>query len=499
MNVLIATPDLTFCKQLARRLMAIDSHARIQTVSSVAQLLDLAVEQAYDVVLTTEILDDGTALEALPFFNRSLGDPPIVVIGASLRESLRAGASDALTREEALDPPVIGKTIETLVEQDRTQRHTIENRETESLVKLAGGIAHDFNNQLAVVLGNASLLLDMVEASNEEALLARSIIEAGENMADLAKQLLLFAHGSRVRPRRRDLNIMAQEAAKMLKVEQPQIEVALDLESALPGIDLDRSQILHLITALGRNALESQPRPGIISIRTSRVFRDAWTSSLTGAHPEGTYVQLEIAARGSGIPESVQETACDPGISMKTGRLGLGLSSTLGIVRDHGAALSLQTKRGLGRRVKVLFSIPSMSKPRREMARHRILLVDDSAAVRTSLATILGRSGYDVLEAMDGRTAVDLISTSREIDLVILDVQLPDSTGNELFGKVATIQPNTPIVMTSGYPDSILSPEVRERPQFAGFLQKPYHPGELLETIRRLLERVAPPARTTSA
>jgi CheY-like chemotaxis protein len=242
-------------------------------------------------------------------------------------------------------------------------------------------------------------------------------------------------------------------------------------------------------------------RPGVISVRTGlmEVDRGYLSSVLLGSNAEpGSYVVLEVSDTGSGMDKETRQKIFDPFFTTKfTGR-GLGLAALLGIARAHGAVLQLTSARGRGSVFRVLFpSTGQMPEGREPDARPRsdwcgsgvVLVVEDDRDVRGIAKWMLESVGFGVLGAENGRRGLELFrKRADEIRAIVLDLTMPEMSGEEAFREIRRLRPDVPILMSSGYSERDVAARLVAT-NHTGFIQKPYERSQLIEKVRELLER----------
>ena len=298
-----------------------------------------------------------------------------------------------------------------------------------------------------------------------------------------------------------DLTSQVEEMLHLLEVSLPKTVVLnLDLRKALPAVSADASQIQQVIMNLVINAAEAiGDRSGAITLATGARLLEAadMVNMLVGQDvAPGMYVYLEVTDTGCGMDADTLHRIFEPFFTTKfTGR-GLGLSAIMGIVRGHRGALRVYSEVGQGTTFKAFFpaqgeTVASLTVKGLETSwtgSGVILVVDDDETVRAVARQALELKGFQVLEAHDGLVAVDLVRQhAGAIDLVLLDMTMPHMGGEPAFREMRLIQPNLPVILSSGYN------EVEAMSRFMGkglkgFIQKPYGPRELLAKIQTILE-----------
>lgn len=379
-----------------------------------------------------------------------------------------------------------------------------QTQKLESLGVLAGGIAHDFNNILMGVVGNAGLILQEEDLS--PALRERiSLIErASKRAADLTNQLLAYSGKGNFVVGLLDLSPLVAEMLDLLKsVISKKVTLHCDLRDDLPLVDGDVTQLRQVIMNLVTNASEaSGSNGGEVSIVTgyATLSREDFEDFILGAESApGDYVFIEVSDQGCGMAPEVLSRVFDPFFTTKFSGRGLGLAAVMGIVRAHGGAVKVESKLGSGTTFTIaipansgdgsqlkLASIAGAATPEWRGA-GLVLLVDDDELVLEVAGEMLRRSGFTLLTANSASAALQAFGTHGEsVVAAVLDLSMPDVSGNELFRRLRLARPNLPIILSSGYSEQeagdILAGEAQ-----AVFLQKPYSPPALLGALQWLL------------
>jgi len=380
-------------------------------------------------------------------------------------------------------------------ESRRLQSQLIQAQKMEALGLLAGGIAHDFNNLLTGILGYANLLALKTGIDPDVAKAAEVIQRASERASHLTAQLLGFARKGK------NLNVPV-DLAKAVTAVTGLLERTLDRRvriatSFLPdGCVLgDPSQLEQVIMNLAVNACDAMPHGGGLRIATERVTLDeAFCREREGMSPGG-HLLLSVSDTGFGIPREHLERIFDPFFTTKEqGKgTGLGLSMVFGIVRNHGGHLEVQSEVDAGTTFRVyLPECPSGEESRETAAetvlRHgqgKVLLVDDQEPVREVARDMLQALGYEVVVASDGLEGVERY---RElwagIDLVIVDMVMPNLSGGDCYRRIKEINPEARVVLSSGYTlEGTIQDVMNEG--IVAFIQKPYR----LEELSRVVDK----------
>ncbi|MFH0883971.1 MAG: PAS domain S-box protein [bacterium] len=372
-----------------------------------------------------------------------------------------------------------------------------ESQRLESLGLLAGGIAHDFNNLLVGILGSASLLLDEIPENTPAYELAQTIFRSAKRAADLTNQMLAYAGKGHFQIREIDLAATIEEMVSLLESSLPKkARFILDLQSGLPAVLADVSQINQLVMNLMINAAEALgDEIGTVTLQLRKVEanRGELDKMKFGAKAQpGTFVELVVEDTGIGMDERTLERIFDPFFTTKfTGR-GLGLAVVFGIVRSLHAALEVNSSFGRGTRFRALF--PALSRQAAPTAEApavttslplkagRILVVDDEEAVRMVAKALLERAGHTVVVAKDGEEATRIITKDKQFTAILLDLMMPRMNGDEVARKLVRLGCKAPIILSSGYNEKEAHNRFDEL-GFNAFLQKPYTYNELIHII----------------
>ena len=365
------------------------------------------------------------------------------------------------------------------------ERQMQDSQRLESLGVLAGGIAHDFNNMLVGILGNASLALDRTDEQSALHLCVRDIETAARRASELINQLLAYSGKGQFSKQVIDLNELVGEMLQLLKLSiSKQAELTCDFGEHPCPVNGDPTQIRQVVMNLITNASDAVGKLGgriIIRTGVSEVGAEELRQTLAGSDLEpGRFSFVEVADTGPGIDQQVRARIFDPFFSTKgTGR-GLGLASSLGIVRSHGGAVRLTSSKGAGTVMRILFpwqetvaaGAPAQAEPATSGSRSgTVLVIDDEELVRTVAGRILRRAGLTVLMASDGQQGLDLQRQhADEIDLVILDKEMPGKSGLETLKALKQQQSTVRVVLSTGYTESEALQEF-QRSGLDGFIQ----------------------------
>ena len=419
----------------------------------------------------------------------------------------------SLGRPQRDNQPLLLLTITDISERKRAEERRLQlerqmqqTQKLESLGVLAGGIAHDFNNLLTIILGNTSLALDDLPPLSPAGESLLTIEKTSLRAAELCRQILAYSGKGRfVIDDIRLGNLVGDMFSLLQSSISKKATLNLNLKEPLPPLHGDPGQIRQVIMNLVTNASEAVgDRGGVITISTGlmQCSREYLCEPYLYENlAEGLYVWFEVSDTGTGMDQETQRRIFEPFFTTKfTGR-GLGLSAVLGIVRGHKGALKVYSKPGKGTTVKVLFPALAEGKFSAEQGgapkagtwswkgAGTILVVDDEESVRTLGTRMLERIGFKVLVAADGQEALDIYRKRRdEIALILLDLTMPGMSGLETFQAIRRMQPDLPIIVTSGHDADDVAHQFPPG-TIAQYFQKPYSMSELRGVVQSVIMR----------
>jgi PAS domain S-box-containing protein len=388
-----------------------------------------------------------------------------------------------------------------VTEHRRVSERLHQSEKLEAIGQLAGGVAHDFNNQLSGILGLAELL-QLELADRPDCLeLVSGILGSVERASNLTGQLLAFARRGKVLSVPVDLHELVQEVLALLRRSiDKRIRVRHVRAAPVAKTRGDPSQLHNALLNLALNARDAMPSGGELTFESGTVrlaAAEAWAESLNVEPGDFAYVQ--VTDTGVGMDEETRRHIFEPFFTTKPkGQgTGMGLAAVYGTVKNHQGTIRVTSQSGQGACFRILLPRCEETAPR-SVARptpspsHEgnatILLVDDEEVVRRTARRILERLGYTVLTARNGAEGTECYRKQwREIDLVILDMQMPVMGGQETFTSMQAINPEVRVLLASGYSldrdtQSLLARGAR------GFLQKPLRMATMVQEISKLLE-----------
>lgn len=394
-----------------------------------------------------------------------------------------------------------------ITEQRRAEGRMRQAHKMEAVGALAAGVAHDFNNALTGILGHASILLADTPSDSETYKSAEAIEQAASRAATLTRQLLGFSRKGKHLDIPIDINGQVQEAINLLSRT---IDKSIVFEHRFGAETAwtrgDPAQIQQVIINLAVNARDAMPQGGRIILETCLAHLDElYCQAHPGAIP-GDYIALHVTDTGCGIPKSIQDRIFEPFFTTKEpGKgTGMGLATVYGIIKNHGGSVQLYSEIGQGTRFTIylpqrtpegatLPPAPIMAIP---AGTGRILLVDDEDSVRNLEARVLNKLGYTVESIASPEVAVDFFRRhEREVDLLILDLNMPGMGGRECLVAMREINPAIPALLATGYARDGKAQEVIDLGH-VGFIQKPFRMHELAQAVASVLPGQDPPQNT---
>jgi PAS domain S-box-containing protein len=390
-------------------------------------------------------------------------------------------------------------------EQDKLllEQQLRQAQKMEAIGQLTGGIAHDFNNMLTVILGYSELMLRSLRSDDPMRSEVEQVQEAGVRASLLTRQLLAFSRKQVLDPKVLDLNAVLTNIDRMLqRVIGEDIDLVTMPAPGLGRVKVDPGQIEQVIMNLAVNARDAMPQGGKLTIETANVELDnAYARKHVSVRP-GSYVMLAVSDTGCGMDAETQARIFEPFFTTKeVGKgTGLGLSTVYGIVKQSDGNIWVYSEPGRGTTFKVYLPIvegavetvePSVAPAGAVRGSETILLVEDDAGIRRLVRQVLAERGYWVLEAIDGKHAIQISEQHTvPIHLLVTDLVMPEMSGRDLAEHLKPSRPNMKVIFMSGYTDKAIVHRGELDPGTA-FLQKPFTPDALARKVREVLDAPA--------
>jgi PAS domain S-box-containing protein len=399
---------------------------------------------------------------------------------------------------DASGPRLLGGIALDVTEKKKLETQLAQAQRLESIGVLAGGVAHDFNSLLTVILGNAELLLLDLPPDDPARELLGEITKAGELAALLVRQLLAFSRRQICVPQVLDLNSLVTETEKILRRHVgPDIYMTAALDPALYRVKADPGQLEQVLMNLVFNARDAMPAGGHLVIETrNTVLDEPYAESHPPARP-GPFAVLAVADSGVGMDETVKSHLFEPFFTTKEpGKgTGLGLSTVYGVVTQAGGHVEVSSSLGHGSTFRVYLpraedptALPMTpgDAPPSACGHETVLLVEHEEKSRRMARYVLETHGYTVLQARDGREAVQVFQRHRgEVHLLLTDVVTPTMSGRKLAEQLMAQRPGMKVLYLSDYVNV-----AQIRSEDATVLAKPVSVSTLTRKVRDVLDEV---------
>ena len=483
------------------------TYERVETGNAMA---DALAQRTWDLVLCDYAMPQFGALDAVRLLAKASLDLPFIVVSGSVGEeaaveAMREGAHDFLFKDKLTRMiPVVERELREAAR--RAQHRDVETRlrqmeKMEALGQLTGGIAHDFNNILAVIIGTTELVAAIVPGDPKTLAMLKQIDESAERGAQLVQRLLAFARKRPLETRVIDLNATVERATSMLeRTLGEHIVVESTLSDDLWPALADPSQLEDAILNLAVNARDAMPKGGRLLIETSNVHLDESYATQNADVVAGDYALIIVTDSGTGMPPEVVEHAFEPFFTTKeVGRgTGLGLSMVYGFVKQSGGHVKVYSEVGHGTSIKLYLpkatpdaqssgDIAGAASIEPSPCCETILVVEDDPAVRQMAVSILENLGYQVRQASDGRSALDILHGDAHIDLLFTDMVMPNGiSGHDLIRAARKLRPDIKALLSSGYSAQFVKTQ-GDGNRDIRLLNKPYRKEVLATAIRSAL------------
>ncbi len=377
-------------------------------------------------------------------------------------------------------------------EQERSEleRELSHARKLQALGTLSGGVAHEFNNVLMTILGFTEVVLDDADTAATTRADLQEVLTAVRRGKTLVEQILAYSRKTPSSPRVLDLSEPVNRMVAILRRTLPKdIELEVRIETEVPLVRADASQIEQILLNLASNARDALSGPGTIRFELAVDPEDS------------SWVNLTVTDDGSGMDEATLARVFDPFFTTKPigSGTGLGLSMVHGLVELNGGQVRCESWVGEGTRFTIAFpgadsplTLPTPNvAPKLELlsegSKPPILVVDDEPLLRTYYQRILVSSGYPVLTADSGERALEVLAAHTELELVVLDLGMPGMGGLSCLEQIRALRPTLPVIVATGYGQQA----VARLPEGVGILAKPFRKLELLVAVQTALDPVS--------
>jgi PAS domain S-box-containing protein len=391
------------------------------------------------------------------------------------------------------------KLTEEAKEREKAEARLRQAQKMEALGTMAGGIAHDFNNILAAIIGFTEIVTGHTPQGSKDAHYLNRVIEAGTRGRELVRQMLAFSRHAEQERKPLRLSGIVNESVKFLRASIPTtIAISINIMKKTSFVLADPVQVQQVLLNLCANAAHAmREKGGFLDIELSNVSVGPSEVQLCGVEP-GPFVKLLVRDTGAGMPADIKERIFDPFFTTKgVGEgTGLGLSVVLGIVRQSGGYITVESTPGKGSAFAVHFPEVATESAADTVVgeealltgSERILLVDDEEILVEMGEEILTDLGYNVTCRTSSREALALFRLDPSaFDLIVSDQTMPELTGLGLAREVMVVRPDMPVIMCTGFSD-LVDADVAKTAGIKAFAMKPLTKRELAGTIRKVLD-----------
>ena len=469
----------------------------------------------WDLILSDHSLPSYDGIRAMALARARLPTVPFVIFSGCIGEDsavncLKNGATDYILKErpsrlvEAVRHALREAQVEADLRKSEERKKQLEAQflraqRMENIGALAGGIAHDLNNALVPVLMGIGYLRSENLGEEADQILATMETSARRG-ADMVKHMLAFARGAESGEAVIGMDVLIREMNRIIKDTFPKaIQSRINLPEKLWPVSGVSTQLHQVLMNLCVNARDAMPKGGQITISAQNIFLDDRQIQI---HPDarpGPYLLLTVADTGTGMAPDVLEKIFQPFFTTKEpGQgTGLGLSTSLHIVKNHGGFIAVKSQVNDGTEFSVYLPAAAATVPEDVNPVHAklpvghgelILIVDDEVSICEITKATLENFGYRAITATNGPEAVALFAEKRnEIKMALTDAAMPFMDGRATCLALRKIDPHLKIVAASG---SLTRKENEGAPfdvPVNAFIQKPYTVEKLLTVVHQIL------------
>lgn len=396
------------------------------------------------------------------------------------------------------------KATRDITEKAKLEDQLRQSQKMESIGTLAGGIAHDFNNILTAIIGYGEITLMSMAKSDPQRANIEIMLQGAERAAHLTKDLLLFSRKQVSVQRTTDLNDTIRQVEKFLKkVIGEDIVCNFALHNQPLLVNGDSHQLEQVMMNFATNARDAMPKGGTFTVSSEQT---TLTKDFISSHGYGKidipYAMITVTDTGKGMCKEDQQRVFEPFFTTKeVGKgTGLGMAVVYGIIQQHEGYIELHSEPGEGSTFKIYLPIVASGVTKETKIEpnktpttgtETILLAEDDELVMALLSRVLTRAGYTVIEAVDGKDAVQKFMEDQDrIQLLVFDFLMPKMNGNETYEKIRKIKPDIKYIFVSGYaPDHVRQSMPHLNPSH--IIHKPVSPSELLRRVRTCLDQTS--------
>lgn len=408
-------------------------------------------------------------------------------------------AGGGLLAVEAIARNITGRKNAEIKKQE-LQEQLIQSQKMEAIGTLAGGLAHDFNNIVATISGTAEMLMRTTPPDAPIVHRLERILNSSRRAKDLTMKLLTFARKEKLNVKATHAKDIVTDVIDMLaSTSSKRIRIASEYEDVLKPVNVDSNQIIQALLNISLNACDAMPSGGDLKFKTSRALIDKTTADSKNVR-KGEFIQITVSDTGTGIDDENIGSIFEPFFTTKErGKgSGLGLSVSREIIRSHDGFIEMETQTGKGTAFKVFIPVadtdeiePGVNerKSAGKAAKANVLVIDDDQDFIQMTKEALDIEGFNTYTAIAGGEAVEFYRNRiDDIDIIMLDMILPEMDGTDIFSALKKLNPDVKIVLCSGYSLEGEATELLKRGARA-FIQKPFEISEIVDVISGLIHK----------
>ncbi|NOY59148.1 MAG: PAS domain S-box protein [Calditrichaeota bacterium] len=395
-------------------------------------------------------------------------------------------------------------TFYTAIVRDISKRKKLESQvqqaqKMQAIGTLAGGIAHDFNNIIGAIMGYAELAVDDTEEGSVLHENLENIVTASMRAKELVKQILTFSRLDKLEENPICVSSIVKETLKLLRASLPKtIDIATDIDADSSFVLADPVQIQQIMLNLCSNAAYAmRQKGGRLHVKVTAIELNEKSAARTGGLSSGQYVQIAVNDSGDGIDKAIIDRIFDPFFTTKrVGEgTGMGLSVIHGIIERLHGKITVDSKIGQGTTFRVFLPRLERKEIRKQEAKsmlvggkESILYIDDEEDLVRIAVERFSELGYHITGKTNSVEAMDLFQKDPDaFDLIITDQTMPGLSGKELSERVLEMRPQMPIILCSGYSETITRQEAM-KVGIREFVLKPISIFEMPKIVRHILD-----------
>lgn len=395
------------------------------------------------------------------------------------------------------------RILENITDAVKLEQKLHHFQKMEEVGKLAGGVAHEFNNLLQVIVGYSDLIEEETTEENTTNNVSQ-ILKATKSAQSLTRQLLTFSRKTGLRKEIIDANLLVENSISMLKmVFDENINLEIQNSKTEANVEVDSGQIEQILINLCVNSRDAMGGNGKINIKVS-VVTEVWEAITLAIRKNinQSFVKIEFSDNGPGIPEEIQAHIFEPFFTTKdVGKgTGLGLATVYAILKQHNSYIFLDSDREKGTKFNIYIPVFTGNNIQQNIDniqtqllssidgnKKTVIVAEDEDAVKKMCVKLLRKNGFRVLEASNGKEALELYEKNTgKVSLLLFDIMMPEMTGKEAYDIISAKEPNIPTLFCTGYSSDLIPNDVVDRPSVQ-LLTKPYRSTALIKSITELL------------